>query len=110
VTRIEGRCYPCLIVYNVLIKMATDPLCHILLVKTTPWIASGIAAGLAAQGMTVDGGHGTRTAEAMLDIIAFDCRVLVLGFAGRGWAVAATALRNKEVSLPVLVLPPAMDQ
>lgn len=77
---------------------------HILLVEDDPLIASGIAAGLAAQGMTVDPVGTAAHAEAMLDIIAFDVVILDLGLPDEDGLLLLRRLRNKEVSLPVLVL------
>lgn len=77
---------------------------HILLVEDDPLIASGIAAGLAAQGMTVDPVGTAALAEAMLGTIAFDVMILDLGLPDENGLALLRRLRAREVSIPVLVL------
>ena len=52
---------------------------HVLLCEDDDLIASGIAAGLSAQGMTVDRVATAAAAQAMLQAAAFDVMVLDLG-------------------------------
>lgn len=77
---------------------------HILLVEDDPLIASGIAAGLAAQGMTVDPVGTAAHAEAMLGTIAFDVMILDLGLPDEDGLLMLRRLRAREVTIPVLVL------
>ncbi|MBQ0777442.1 MAG: response regulator [Pseudomonas sp.] len=77
---------------------------HILLVEDDPLIASGIAAGLAAQGMTVDPVGTAAHAEAMLGTIAFDVMILDLGLPDEDGLLLLRRLRAREVTIPVLVL------
>jgi DNA-binding response OmpR family regulator len=77
---------------------------HILLVEDDPLIASGIAAGLAAQGMTVDPVGTAAHAEAMLGSIAFDVMILDLGLPDEDGLLLLRRLRAREMNIPVLVL------
>ncbi|WP_339651313.1 response regulator [Halopseudomonas pelagia] len=77
---------------------------HILLVEDDPLIASGIAAGLAAQGMTVDPVGTAAHAEAMLGTIAFDVMILDLGLPDEDGLLLLRRLRAQDVTIPVLVL------
>ncbi|WP_394243713.1 response regulator [Halopseudomonas laoshanensis] len=77
---------------------------HILLVEDDPLIASGIAAGLAAQGMTVDSVGTAAHAEAMLGTITFDVMILDLGLPDEDGLLLLRRLRAREVPIPVLVL------
>lgn len=77
---------------------------HILLVEDDPLIASGIAAGLAAQGMTVDPAGTAAHAQAMLGTIAFDVMILDLGLPDEDGLALLRRLREQKVTLPVLVL------
>lgn len=77
---------------------------HILLVEDDPLIASGIAAGLAAQGMTVDPVGTAAHAQAMLGTIAFDVMILDLGLPDEDGLLLLRRLREQKVTLPVLVL------
>lgn len=77
---------------------------HILLVEDDPLIASGIAAGLAAQGMTVDPVGTAAHAEAMLGTIDFDVMILDLGLPDEDGLLLLRRLRAREVTIPVLVL------
>lgn len=77
---------------------------HILLVEDDPLIASGIAAGLAVQGMTVEAVGTASHAEAMLATINFDVMILDLGLPDEDGLLLLRRLRSLDVSLPVLVL------
>lgn len=77
---------------------------HILLVEDDPLIASGIATGLAVQGMTVDPVGTAAHAEAMLGTIAFDVMILDLGLPDEDGVLLLRRLRAREVTIPVLVL------
>lgn len=77
---------------------------HVLLVEDDPLIASGIAAGLAAQGMTVDPVGTAAHAESMLGTIAFDVMILDLGLPDEDGLLLLRRLRAREVTIPVLVL------
>jgi DNA-binding response OmpR family regulator len=77
---------------------------HILLVEDDPLIASGIAAGLAAQGMTVDPVGTAAHAEGMLGTIAFDVMILDLGLPDEDGLLLLRRLRAREGTIPVLVL------
>ncbi|WP_313328641.1 response regulator, partial [Stutzerimonas balearica] len=52
---------------------------HVLLAEDDELIASGIVAGLGAQGLTVDHVASAAAAEALLRAAAFDVLVLDLG-------------------------------
>lgn len=77
---------------------------HILLVEDDPLIASGIVAGLAAQGMTVDPVGTAAHAEAMLGTINFDVMILDLGLPDEDGLQLLRRLRTRDVTIPVLVL------
>lgn len=77
---------------------------HILLVEDDPLIASGITAGLSAQGMTVDSVGTVAHAEAMLGTVGFDVMILDLGLPDEDGLRLLRRLRNREVTMPVLVL------
>ncbi|WP_373187624.1 response regulator [Halopseudomonas sp.] len=77
---------------------------HILLVEDDSLIASGIVAGLSAQGMTVDPVGTAAHAEAMLGAIAFDVMILDLGLPDEDGLLMLRRLRAREVTMPVLVL------
>lgn len=77
---------------------------HILLVEDDSLIASGIIAGLSAQGMTVDSVGTAAHAEAMLGTIDFDVVILDLGLPDEDGLRLLRRLRKREVTLPVLVL------
>ena len=77
---------------------------HILLVEDDPLIASGICAGLAAQGMTVDTAGTTAHAESMLGTTGFDVMILDLGLPDEDGLLLLRRLRARKMSIPVLVL------
>ena len=77
---------------------------HVLLVEDDPLIASGIAAGLAAQDMIVDPVGTAAHAESMLGTIAFDVMILDLGLPDEDGLLLLRRLRAREVTMPVLVL------
>ncbi|MGX5913106.1 response regulator [Aliidiomarina sp. Khilg15.8] len=77
---------------------------HILLVEDDPLIASGITAGLAAQGMTVDAVGTAAHGEAMLGTITFDVMILDLGLPDEDGLLLLRRLRARNMTTPVLVL------
>ena len=77
---------------------------HVLLCEDDDLIASGIAAGLTAQGMTVDRVATAAAAQAMLQAAAFDVMVLDLGLPDEDGLKLLQRLRQQGESLPVLVL------
>lgn len=77
---------------------------HILLVEDDPLIASGIVAGLAAQGMTVDPVSTAAHAESLIDTIDFDVMILDLGLPDEDGLLLLRRLRARALTLPVLVL------
>ncbi|UVM23562.1 response regulator transcription factor [Pseudomonas wadenswilerensis] len=77
---------------------------HVLLCEDDDLIASGISAGLAAQGMTVDRVASAGAAQAMLQAAAFDVMVLDLGLPDEDGLKLLQRLRQQGESLPVLIL------
>lgn len=77
---------------------------HVLLTEDDDLIASGIAAGLRAQGMTVDRVATSAESEAMLSVASFDALVLDLGLPDGDGLDLLSNLRSRGVSLPILVL------
>jgi DNA-binding response OmpR family regulator len=77
---------------------------HVLLCEDDDLIASGIAAGLTAQGMTVDRVATAGAAQAMLQAATFDVMVLDLGLPDEDGLKLLQRLRQQGESLPVLVL------
>lgn len=77
---------------------------HILLVEDDPLIASGIVAGLAAQGMTVDPVSTAAHAESLLGSVDFDVMILDLGLPDEDGLLLLRRLRAQALTLPVLIL------
>ncbi|WP_181268883.1 winged helix-turn-helix domain-containing protein [Pseudomonas aeruginosa] len=71
---------------------------HVLLTEDDDLIASGIVAGLNAQGLTVDRVASAADTQALLQVARFDVLVLDLGLPDED------GLRQQGVDLPVLVL------
>ncbi len=77
---------------------------HVLLAEDDALIASGIVAGLNAQGLTVDHATTAANAEAMLRAANFDVLILDLGLPDEDGITLLRRLRQQGMELPVLVL------
>ena len=77
---------------------------HVLLAEDDPLIASGIVAGLTAQGLTVDHAATAAQTEAMLRAADFDVLILDLGLPDEDGLVVLQRLRRQGLRLPVLIL------
>jgi two-component system response regulator QseB len=77
---------------------------HVLLCEDDDLIASGIAAGLDAQGFTVDRVATASSARAMLSAAHFDVMILDLGLPDQDGLKLLRQLRQEGVELPVLIL------
>ena len=77
---------------------------HVLLCEDDDLIASGIIAGLSAQGLTVDRVASASAARAMLQAAHFDVMVLDLGLPDEDGLKLLQRLRQQGHSLPVLIL------
>ncbi|MCY1400659.1 Transcriptional regulatory protein QseB [compost metagenome] len=77
---------------------------HVLLCEDDDLIASGIVAGLTAQGLTVDRVATANAAQAMLRAAQFDVMVLDLGLPDEDGLKLLQRLRQQGESLPVLIL------
>ncbi len=77
---------------------------HVLLTEDDDLIASGIVAGLNAQGLTVDRVAGAADTQALLQVARFDVLVLDLGLPDEDGLRLLQRLRQQGVDLPVLVL------
>ena len=77
---------------------------HVLLCEDDELIASGIVAGLQAQGLTVDHVASAGAARALLQAAHFDVMVLDLGLPDEDGLTLLQALRQRGETLPVLVL------
>ena len=77
---------------------------HVLLCEDDDLIASGICAGLTAQGLTVDRVANAAGARAMLQAAQFDVMILDLGLPDEDGLKLLRRLRQQGVDLPVLVL------
>ncbi len=77
---------------------------HVLLAEDDALIASGIVAGLNAQGLTVDHATTAANAEAMLRAANFDVLILDLGLSDEDGITLLRRLRQQGMELPVLVL------
>ena len=77
---------------------------HVLLCEDDDLIASGIIAGLSAQGLTVDRVASAGAARAMLQAAHFDVMVLDLGLPDEDGLKLLHRLRQQGHSLPVLIL------
>ena len=77
---------------------------HVLLCEDDDLIASGIAAGLNAQGLTVDRVATAAAARAILAAAQFDVLILDLGLPDEDGLKLLKQLRGQGVELPVLIL------
>ncbi|MGC3540827.1 response regulator [Pseudomonas aeruginosa] len=77
---------------------------HVLLTEDDDLIASGIVAGLNAQGLTVDRVASAADTQALLQVARFDVLVLDLGLPDEDGLHLLQRLRQQGVDLPVLVL------
>lgn len=77
---------------------------HVLLCEDDDLIASGIVAGLNAQGLNVDRVATASAAQAMLQAASFDVMVLDLGLPDEDGIKLLQRLRQRGEVLPVLVL------
>ncbi|MBG6562548.1 response regulator [Pseudomonas aeruginosa] len=77
---------------------------HVLLTEDDDLIASGIVAGLNAQGLTVDRVASAADTQALLQVARFDVLVLDLGLPDEDGLRLLHRLRQQGVDLPVLVL------
>jgi len=77
---------------------------HVLLAEDDALIASGIVAGLNAQGLTVDHAATAANAEALLHAAHFDVLILDLGLPDEDGIVLLQRLRQQGLELPVLIL------
>lgn len=77
---------------------------HVLLCEDDDLIASGIAAGLSAQGLVVDRVATASAARAMLQAARFDVMILDLGLPDEDGLKLLRRLRQQGETLPVLVL------
>ena len=77
---------------------------HVLVCEDDELIASGIVAGLTAQGMTVEHVNTAGKARAMLKAATFDAMVLDLGLPDEDGLKLLQQLRQQGFDLPVLVL------
>lgn len=77
---------------------------HVLLTEDDDLIASGIVAGLNAQGLTVDRVASATDTQALLQVARFDVLVLDLGLPDEDGLRLLQRLRQQGVDLPVLVL------
>ncbi|WP_134613144.1 response regulator [Pseudomonas aeruginosa] len=77
---------------------------HVLLAEDDDLIASGIVAGLNAQGLTVDRVASAADTQALLQVARFDVLVLDLGLPDEDGLRLLQRLRQQGVDLPVLVL------
>ncbi|HBO1489704.1 DNA-binding response regulator [Pseudomonas aeruginosa] len=77
---------------------------HVLLTEDDDLIASGIVAGLNAQGLTVDRVASAADTQALLQVARFDVLVLDLGLPDEDGLRLLQRLRQQGVDLPVLLL------
>lgn len=77
---------------------------HVLVCEDDELIASGIVAGLTAQGLTVEHVGTASKAKAMLKAAEFDVMVLDLGLPDEDGLKLLQQLRQQGFELPVLVL------
>ncbi|MFP3515065.1 response regulator [Pseudomonas sp. SIMBA_077] len=77
---------------------------HVLVCEDDELIASGIVAGLTAQGLTVEHVGTAGAAKAMLKVAEFDVMILDLGLPDEDGLKLLQQLRQQRFELPVLVL------
>ena len=77
---------------------------HVLVCEDDELIASGIVAGLGAQGFTVERVATAAAARAMLKAATFDIMVLDLGLPDEDGLKMLQQLRSQGLEIPVLIL------
>ena len=77
---------------------------HVLVCEDDELIASGIVAGLTAQGLTVEHVNTASKARAMLKVAEFDVMVLDLGLPDEDGLKLLQQLRQSGLEIPVLIL------
>ena len=77
---------------------------HVLVCEDDELIASGIVAGLTAQGLTVEHVATASAARAMLKVAEFDVMVLDLGLPDEDGLKLLQQLRHSGLEIPVLIL------
>ncbi|MCK1792242.1 response regulator [Pseudomonas violetae] len=77
---------------------------HVLVCEDDALIASGIVAGLTAQGLTVEHVATASSARAMLKVAEFDVMVLDLGLPDEDGLKLLQQLRHSGLEIPVLIL------
>ena len=77
---------------------------HVLVCEDDELIASGIVAGLTAQGFTVERVATASAARAMLKAAAFDIMVLDLGLPDEDGLKLLQQQRSQGLEIPVLIL------
>ncbi|MGH8334322.1 MAG: response regulator, partial [Pseudomonas fluorescens] len=77
---------------------------HVLVCEDDELIASGIVAGLTAQGLTVEHVATASSARAMLKVAEFDVMVLDLGLPDEDGLKLLQQLRHSGLEIPVLIL------
>ena len=77
---------------------------HVLVCEDDELIASGIVAGLGAQGFTVERVATAAAARAMLKAATFDIMVLDLGLPDEDGLKLLQQLRSQGLEIPVLIL------
>ncbi|WP_122315341.1 response regulator [Pseudomonas cichorii] len=77
---------------------------HVLLCEDDELIASGIVAGLSAQGLNIDRVASASAAYAMLDVAQFDVMILDLGLPDEDGISLLRRLRFLGQAIPVLIL------
>ncbi|WEL42323.1 response regulator [Pseudomonas sp. CBSPBW29] len=77
---------------------------HVLVCEDDELIASGIVAGLSAQGLTVERVGTAAAARAMLKVAEFDVMVLDLGLPDEDGLKLLQQLRSQGLEIPVLIL------
>ena len=77
---------------------------HVLVCEDDDLIASGIVAGLTAQGFTVERVGTAAAARAMLKAATFDILVLDLGLPDEDGLTLLQQLRSQGLEIPVLIL------
>ncbi|KTC34708.1 transcriptional regulator, partial [Pseudomonas sp. ABAC21] len=77
---------------------------HVLVCEDDELIASGIVAGLTAQGFTVERVASAGAARAMLKAAAFDIMVLDLGLPDEDGLKLLQQQRSQGLEIPVLIL------
>ena len=77
---------------------------HVLLCEDDPLIASGIVAGLQAQGLIIDHVGNASAAHALLRAAQFDVMILDLGLPDEDGLHLLRRLRQQGESTPVLIL------